>query len=299
MPAASPGLETVTLGGGIVIGVARGLPRVDPAVFDVLLTDVAEPPRPWVNATPADLEVGVARAPGAARVLVDVLRATEGIAVPEALVVESLAYSMLQHGGEFERWLATEPRREHAEVAEPVLLARSGSRLDVTLARPEVHNAFDTSIRDGLISAFELIEAAPEIAEMHLRGLGPSFSSGGDLSEFGLARDPVEAHRVRIERSVAVRVHDNAQRVTAHLHGSCLGAGIEVPAFAATVLAAPGTAIGLPELSLGLIPGAGGTVSIPRRIGRHRCAFLALSGRRIDAGTALAWGLVDGIDEAG
>ena len=59
--------------------------------------------------------------------------------------------------------------------------------------------------------------------------------------------------------------------------------------------AAPGTVIALPEVSLGLVPGAGGTVSIPRRIGRHRTAALALSGATIDAATALAWGLVDEI----
>jgi enoyl-CoA hydratase/carnithine racemase len=52
----------------------------------------------------------------------------------------------------------------------------------------------------------------------------------------------------------------------------------------------------LPEVGMGLIPGAGGTVSIPRRIGRHRTAWLALTGNTIDAGTALAWGLADSPD---
>jgi enoyl-CoA hydratase/carnithine racemase len=61
-------------------------------------------------------------------------------------------------------------------------------------------------------------------------------------------------------------------------------------------VARPDTVIGLPEVSLGLIPGAGGTVSLPRRIGRHRTAWLALTGRTIDAATARAWGLVDEIE---
>jgi enoyl-CoA hydratase/carnithine racemase len=61
------------------------------------------------------------------------------------------------------------------------------------------------------------------------------------------------------------------------------------------VRAHPDTVLGLPELSLGLIPGAGGTVSISRRIGRWRTAYLVLSGRTIDAPTALRWGLVDEI----
>ena len=72
-----------------------------------------------------------------------------------------------------------------------------------------------------------------------------------------------------------------------------MGAGIELPAFARRVVAAEDAFFQLPELSLGLIPGAGGTVSIPRRIGRQRTARLALSGERLDAATALEWGLVD------
>jgi enoyl-CoA hydratase/carnithine racemase len=72
-----------------------------------------------------------------------------------------------------------------------------------------------------------------------------------------------------------------------------MGAGIEVPALAHHVVAAAGTVISLPELGLGLVPGAGGTASIPHRIGRQRTAALALSGVPIDAATALSWGLVD------
>jgi enoyl-CoA hydratase/carnithine racemase len=63
------------------------------------------------------------------------------------------------------------------------------------------------------------------------------------------------------------------------------------------VLAAPGTVIALPEVGLGLVPGAGGTVSLPRRIGRHRTALLALTRRSIDARTALRWGLVDELED--
>ena len=74
------------------------------------------------------------------------------------------------------------------------------------------------------------------------------------------------------------------------------GAGIELPAFAETVRASPGARIGLPEIRLGLIPGAGGTVSLPRRIGRWRTAFLALTGTAIEAEQALTWGLIDEID---
>jgi enoyl-CoA hydratase/carnithine racemase len=74
-----------------------------------------------------------------------------------------------------------------------------------------------------------------------------------------------------------------------------MGAGIELPAYAQRITAAPGTIISLPEIALGLVPGAGGTVSLPRRIGRQRTAWLGLTGARIDAVTALEWGLIDAI----
>jgi enoyl-CoA hydratase/carnithine racemase len=81
--------------------------------------------------------------------------------------------------------------------------------------------------------------------------------------------------------------------VRCELQGACVGAGVELPAFAAQVSASEDAFFQLPELAMGLVPGAGGTVSLPRRIGRQRTAWLALSGQRLDAETALAWGLVD------
>jgi enoyl-CoA hydratase/carnithine racemase len=86
-----------------------------------------------------------------------------------------------------------------------------------------------------------------------------------------------------------------AERLEARLHGACLGAGIELAAFARHVVATEDAVIGLPEVTLGLIPGAGGTVSVTGRAGRHNTAWLALSGSAVDAETAHAWGLVDEI----
>lgn len=82
----------------------------------------------------------------------------------------------------------------------------------------------------------------------------------------------------------------------AEVQGQVLGSGLEMAAYCGWVQAYPDAVLGLPELSLGLIPGAGGTVSITRRIGRWRTAYLVLSGRPIDAATALRWGLVDAVE---
>jgi enoyl-CoA hydratase/carnithine racemase len=97
-------------------------------------------------------------------------------------------------------------------------------------------------------------------------------------------------------RSPARLMASLASRTEVRLHGACMGAGIELPAFAGRVVADPNAVIALPELSLGLIPGAGGTTSLPRRIGRQRTALLALSGMHLDARTALTWGLVDRVE---
>ena len=84
-------------------------------------------------------------------------------------------------------------------------------------------------------------------------------------------------------------------QLTIRLHGACIGAGIELPAFASRVEADSETWFQLPEVSFGLVPGAGGTVSILKRIGRARLAAMALTGDPLDAATALEWGLIDEI----
>ena len=131
---------------------------------------------------------------------------------------------------------------------------------------------------------------------VELSAAGPSFSAGGDLDEFGTAADPALAHVVRVAASAGVALHRVRDRVTARLHGACVGAGIEIPAFAGRVVAVADAYFQLPELGLGLIPGAGGTVSMTRRIGRRRLFWMALTGERIDVATALAWGLIDAVE---
>ncbi|MCU1376593.1 MAG: enoyl-CoA hydratase/isomerase family protein, partial [Actinomycetia bacterium] len=100
-------------------------------------------------------------------------------------------------------------------------------------------------------------------------------------------------HVIRTTRSAGRLLHALGDRVTVEVHGACVGAGTELAAFGAHVGARNFAFFRLPEVSMGLVPGAGGTVSVTRRIGRHRTAWLALTGARIDVATALAWGLVD------
>ena len=248
----------------------------------------------------ADLEALIAAVeahPLAATALAMLLRHSDGRSVAEGLLAESAVYSTLQGGPEFAAWRADRPPRDLPLEEGPVVLCeRDGPVLELRLNRPERRNALSARMRDELLDALTVAALDDTVAEVHLRGRGPSFCSGGDLDEFGTFPDPATAHLVRVGRSAGAAIHAVADRVVAHLHGSCVGSGIELPAFAGRVLAAPDTTIALPEVSFGLVPGAGGTVSLPRRIGRHRTALLALARRSIDARTALAWGLVDHLE---
>jgi hypothetical protein len=278
----------------VVIGV--GVPGDATEGCDVLLTSVDDPPAPWVCA-PASTVVAAAEAsPAAAVALAQLLRLGPGLDVHGALVAESLTYGLLQSGPVYRAWLAGRRPHQHVVSPEAVLVERDDGTLRITLNRPDVRNAFDVAMRDELIEALRLVAADPSIRTVELRGAGDNFSSGGDLAEFGTTPDPVTGHLVRVSRSAGAAMVAVADRVTVRLHGACVGAGIELPAFASNVVASPSTTMRLPEVAMGLVPGAGGTASIPRRIGWPRTAWLALTGAVLDAPTALRWGLVDGID---
>ncbi len=270
----------------VIACTAAGTPPPDRA--DVALVgDEAETELPQLLAN-------IAAHPHACRVLVDVLRASRTLDVPAGLTVESLAYSSLLAGGEFAAWLAAQPpRRSRTFAAAPVRLERVGDELRVTLARPENRNAFSAAMRDALFEALTMAEVDPGSERVVLAGDGPVFSSGGDLTEFGTAPDVVRAHEVRTQRSVGAILARLAARTTVQVQGACVGAGVELSAFAGRVVADPDTTFRLPEIAMGLIPGAGGTVSITTRIGAQQTARLAILGEAIGADRALALGLVD------
>ncbi len=240
----------------------------------------------------------IARTPLAAMSFVQLLRLSESLPLADALVAESLTYSTLQTGPEYRRWLdanrAAAPFA-HRDDGPAVIVEREGARVALTLNRPSNRNGMTVEMRDALVEALQLVRADPTIERAILTGAGKCFSTGGDLTEFGSAPDPVTAHWVRCLRLPGRELAACADRVETQLHGACIGSGIEFPAFAGRVTADASTHFQLPELKFGLIPGAGGCVSIPRRIGRQRTVWMVLSGRRIGARQALDWGLIDAI----
>jgi len=295
------GPEPVAGPGAVRIGVHRTgpLPAGDLEAFDILLSADPDAPQPWVGRGDVQsaldvLAERIERQPVAAAVAAQVFRMTLRLDFDQALILESLAYSMLLASEGFRAWRAENPPRLRGEDGAPrVVIGQAGPALTIELDRPSARNAFDARMRDELAEALEFARAHPDAPPVVLSGRGAAFSSGGDLDEFGRADDAGTAHLIRTLRAPARLVHVLKDRVTARLHGACIGAGIEVPAPAGRVVAQAGTVFRLPEVSMGLIPGAGGTASIPRRIGRRRACYMAISGTDLDLGTALAWGLVD------
>jgi enoyl-CoA hydratase/carnithine racemase len=256
------------------------------------------------GSTAADLEAAVGRlrdavtrSPRAAIACGQLVRQTAVLAAAEGLSAEATAYSLLLGGAEFARWLGergpARPRRQ--APTEPVLVTRDEGRLSIVLNVPERRNAFSAGVREALLDAVLLAEADETIESVRLSGAGPAFCSGGDLDEFGTATDLVAACLVRLSRAPWRVIERIAPKVTVFAHGACVGAGTEIAAYAGRVVAAPDAFFALPEVHMGLVPGAGGSVSVVRRIGRWRAAWLMLTGERLPAVTALRWGLVDEI----
>jgi hypothetical protein len=289
--------------GHVRVGVHRGGVRPEAGLdgFDILLSVEGDAPAPWVGGdvetTLGRLKVAFDGQPLAATIAAQVFRQTLRLTFDDALALESLAYSMLLASGEFKAWRARTPVRKRDNDDGPrVRLERTAAGLSVTLTRPNARNAVDARLRDELVEALEFALADPEGAPVILAGEGPAFCAGGDIGEFGTADDPAIAHAIRLARSPTRLLRRLGPRASASVHGPCIGAGVEIPAAAHRMIAQPDAFFRLPEVAMGLIPGAGGVASIPRRIGRHRASFMAISGVDLDASTALAWGLIDGVE---
>lgn len=232
--------------------------------------------------------------PHAAAAVVGLLRLLPALDAEQGLAAESMAYGLLQGSAEHRRWLAARPPAP-AEEAGQVQVTRKGDVLTVTLDRPDSGNAIDRPMRDALHDALGLAALDEGIARVVLRGAGRAFSLGAELFEFGTTADPATAHAIRGRTLPAHAAWRCAERLEAVVQGACVGAGLELAAWAARIIAHRGAWFWLPELAMGVLPGAGGCVSLTRRIGRQRAALMILSGKRLTARQALALGLVDAL----
>lgn len=167
----------------------------------------------------------------------------------------------------------------------------------ITLNRPERLNAVNMEMRDLLWEYLRAADDIPEVRVIVFRGAGPSFSAGADISEFGTAPSIMEARRARHERDLWSALLNHRCVTVAALHGHCWGAGLELPLCCDLRVAQPGATFALPEVTLGYIPSAGGTQTLPRTVPPGVAASMILTGEAVDAERALAWRLVDDVAE--
>ncbi len=161
-----------------------------------------------------------------------------------------------------------------------------GKVLLVTIDHAPV-NALSADVRRGLLAAVEAADADTAVEAVLIVGAGRNFIAGADIREFGKPPLPPSLP------DVCNRIEACTKPVVAAIHGAALGGGLEVALAAHYRLAVDGAKLGLPEVQLGLLPGAGGTQRTPRLIGAQAALDLILSGRHVGAKEALALGLID------
>jgi 3-hydroxyacyl-CoA dehydrogenase len=176
-------------------------------------------------------------------------------------------------------------------AAEPVAHELRGNVLLVTIDNPPV-NALGVAVRRGLVAAVDAAEANPAVRAVLIVGAGRNFIAGADIREFG---KPPQAPSLP---DVCNRIEACNRPIVVAIHGAALGGGLEIALASHYRLAVAGAKLGLPEVKLGLLPGAGGTQRTPRLVGVEAALSLILSGKHIDAHEALQLGLVDKLGQS-
>lgn len=164
----------------------------------------------------------------------------------------------------------------------------------VTLNRPQALNAYSVQMRDDLYEVLSAIKDDDEVRVAIVKGAGDkAFCAGADLTEFLTAPSVVEARRIRAVRDLWRLFLSIPQPLIAALHGYVLGSGMEIALFCDLRIASDDVLFGLPEVGFGIIPGAGGTQTLPRIMGLSWSLDMLLTNRRLTGDEALGVGLVN------
>lgn len=187
-----------------------------------------------------------------------------------------------------------------ASTYEHVTIARHGSVAELVLDRPEAHNALSTAMARELGAACAALGADATVRVVVLTSASPkAFCVGADLKERNTSTDADLMRQRPVFRTAFGGVLDLPVPSVAAVHGFALGGGYELALCCDLVVADTTAVVGLPEVSVGVIPGGGGTQLLPRRVGYARAAELIFTARRVGATEALDLGLVDRLVPAG
>jgi enoyl-CoA hydratase len=174
-------------------------------------------------------------------------------------------------------------------MTELVRVERDGDVGICVLNRPERRNALSTALLEELVAALDAFDADPAIRAIVIRGEGPAFAAGADLDEMAEMSgiDFLTSHRGKLWQ----RLQKRGTPTIAACQGWALGGGCELALACDIVIAADDAKFGLPETSLGLIPGAGGTQRLVRAVGKAVAMDVILAGRMLSGEEAVAAGL--------
>ena len=176
----------------------------------------------------------------------------------------------------------------------PLLIEQRGTAVVLTLNRPDRMNALSRELIEALGAAARTAATDSSVRAIVLTGAGEkAFCAGADLKERqALSRDQVR-DVVRLYRTEFGALDTSPKPVIAAINGVALGGGLELALMCDLRVAAENATLALPETTLGIIPGAGGTQKLPRVVGEARAKEMILLGRRLSADEALEWGLVN------
>jgi enoyl-CoA hydratase len=173
--------------------------------------------------------------------------------------------------------------------AEPVLTERRGSVLIITLNRPEVRNAVNLALAEGVAAALDLLDREPEVSVGVLHGAGKGFCAGMDLKAFAGGQRPWAEDR----GFAGIVQRGPVKPLIAAIEGFAVAGGLEVALACDLIVAARGAKLGIPEVKRSLVAAGGALLRLPRRIPYHVAMELALSGEPIDAERGAELGLVN------
>jgi enoyl-CoA hydratase/carnithine racemase len=191
-------------------------------------------------------------------------------------------------------------KSKDGEMSELIQTRQREDIFEIVLNRPEKRNALNREMWEGLDAAVSQANRTPNLRAVLLRGEGPVFSAGIDVSALlGLAQEygPHWQQRMHAITDESQRTLTRLERLElptiALLHGHCLGLALELALACDIRLAAEGTVLGLPETRLGIIPDVGGTTRLTRLVGPARAKELIFTSRHFDAVYAARWGIVN------
>jgi len=178
-----------------------------------------------------------------------------------------------------------------------VELSRKEEFALITLNRPQALNALSFALVRDLGRAFDEVAASDARALLVTGAGGKAFCAGADIGELAGRSLMQEKHGAELGQATFAKLERLPMPSVAVVNGYAFGGGLELALACTFRVATPNARLGAPEIKLGLIPGYGGTQRLPRVVGEARALEMVLTGRPVDAATALAWGLVSRIVE--